>query len=94
MALRSAHFPSYVNVGLDKMQNLPLSFDCLKLVDKMPRSHGGVVQTVSDDAAMNVGYLKVFRAESTIFIMRCTSPPLKVRDCRSRVTYPSPTSSR
>ena len=69
VASRSSHFPSYMNVGLDQLRNLPLSFDCLKLVDKQPRSHGGVVQTVTDDAAINVGYIKVFREESTILLV-------------------------
>lgn len=69
VASRSAHFPSYVNVGLGQLQNLPLSFDCLALVDKMPRSHGGVVQQVSDDPTLHVAYIKVFREESTILLV-------------------------
>ena len=40
---------------------------------------------------------KVFTKEvpkAVVRLMRCTSPPLKVRLCRSRLKYPKPTSQR
>jgi hypothetical protein len=35
-------------------------FFVLKEVDQQPRSHGGVVQSVSDDPALNVSFIKVW----------------------------------
>ncbi len=69
VAARQAHFPSFVGTGLDRLAALPLSVDCNREVDNQPRSHNGVVQTVSDDPNLHVGYVKVYRPESTIILL-------------------------
>ena len=67
---KQAHFPSWRQVGgMENISQLPLSIDCHQSVANHPKSNNGKVQIVADDANVNVGYLKVFRPDSTMVLL-------------------------